>query len=59
MTAPAVTVAVLTYNGEQYLDALLTAVEAQQYAGEVELLVIDSGSTDTTLEIVGRRTSLP
>jgi rhamnosyltransferase len=54
MTAPAVTVAVLTYNGEQYLDALLTAVEAQQYAGEVELLVIDSGSTDTTLEIVGR-----
>jgi len=50
--APPVTVSVLTYNGEQYLDALLTAVESQQYAGPVDLLVIDSGSTDRTLEIV-------
>lgn len=54
MSAPSVTVAVLTYNGEQYLDALLTAVEGQQYDGEVELLVIDSGSTDATLEIVAQ-----
>lgn len=52
MTAPSVTVAVLTYNGEQYLDALLTAVEGQRYDGDVELLVIDSGSSDATLEIV-------
>jgi len=54
MTAPSVTVAVLTYNGAQYLDALLTAVEGQRYPGEVELLVIDSGSTDATLDIVAR-----
>jgi rhamnosyltransferase len=54
MSAPSVTVAVLTFNGEQYLDALLTAAEGQQYAGAVELLVIDSGSTDATLEIVAR-----
>jgi len=55
MTAlPSVTVTILTYNGETYLDALLTAIEAQQYAGEVDTLVIDSGSTDRTLQIVAR-----
>lgn len=52
MTAPSVTVAVLTYDGERYLDALLTAVERQDYPGAVEVLVIDSGSTDATLAII-------
>jgi rhamnosyltransferase len=46
------TVAVLTYNGETYLDEILTAVEQQDFAGAVEILVIDSGSTDSTLAIV-------
>ena len=52
MRPPSVTVAILTWNGEKYLDAILTAVEGQQYDGEVEVLVIDSGSTDGTLDIV-------
>lgn len=52
MTDPIATVAVLTYNGELYLDRLLTAVETQIFDGEIELLVIDSGSTDRTLEII-------
>jgi rhamnosyltransferase len=52
MTDPVATVAVLTYNGEEYLDRLLTAVETQNFDGGVELLVVDSGSTDRTLEIV-------
>jgi rhamnosyltransferase len=52
VTSPTVTVSVLTYDGERYLEQLLTAVEAQQYDGEVEVLVVDSGSTDRTLEIV-------
>jgi rhamnosyltransferase len=51
---PSVTVTVLSYNGEAYLDAILTAVEAQRYDGNVETLVIDSGSTDGTLQIVQR-----
>jgi rhamnosyltransferase len=51
---PAVSVIVLTYNGEDYLERILTAVDEQEYAGQVETLVIDSGSTDSTLEIVGR-----
>jgi rhamnosyltransferase len=52
-TAPIdATVAILTYNGERYLDRILDAVERQAFDGSVEVLVIDSGSTDRTLEIV-------
>lgn len=58
MTGPLVTVSVLTYNGERYLDQLLTAVEGQRYDGEVEVLVIDSGSTDRTLEILSGHPSV-
>lgn len=47
-----VTVCILTFNGEKYLSRILTAIEAQSYAGTIEILVIDSGSTDGTLEIV-------
>lgn len=51
MSAP-VTVAILTFNGERYLREILSAVSAQAYDGEVETLVIDSGSTDATLAII-------
>jgi rhamnosyltransferase len=47
-----VTVFIPTFNGEKYLDQLLTAVESQDFVGEVEILVIDSGSTDGTLSII-------
>lgn len=50
--AASVTVAILTYNGERYLDAILDALRTQRYAGPTEVLVIDSGSTDRTLDIV-------
>ena len=46
------TVAILTYNGEDYLERILRQVLAQRVDGRVEVLVIDSGSTDRTLEIV-------
>jgi rhamnosyltransferase len=52
MPAPSVTVVILTYNGERYLGAILASLARQDYAGEVETLVIDSGSTDGTLDIV-------
>ncbi|TDW30688.1 glycosyltransferase family A protein [Cryobacterium psychrophilum] len=48
------TVAILTYNGEVYLEQILREVSAQDVAGDIEVLVIDSGSTDSTLDIVGR-----
>jgi glycosyltransferase involved in cell wall biosynthesis len=46
------TVVVLTYNGERYLRDLLGALSVQRIDGEFETLVIDSGSTDATLDIV-------
>ena len=46
------TVVILTYNGERYLPDILGALSVQRYDGEVEVLVIDSGSTDATLDIV-------
>ena len=51
---PAVTVAVPVYNGARYLDEVLTAVRAQRIDRELELLVVDSGSTDGSLEIARR-----
>lgn len=49
------TVAILTFNGEEYLAEVLDAVLAQRLESPFEVLVIDSGSTDGTLEIVRRR----
>jgi rhamnosyltransferase len=46
------TVVVLTYNGERYLRDLLDAVSGQRLDGGFEILVIDSGSADATLDIV-------
>jgi rhamnosyltransferase len=46
------TVVVLTYNGERYLREILEGIRAQRLVGEVEILIIDSGSTDQTLTIV-------
>jgi glycosyltransferase involved in cell wall biosynthesis len=48
------TVAVPVYNGARYLDEVLAAVRAQRVDRELELLVIDSGSTDGSLEIAER-----
>lgn len=49
------TVAILTYNGETYLEQILDALERQVVDGEFEVLVIDSGSIDRTLDIVRAR----
>lgn len=49
-----VTIAILTFNGERYLERILDAIEKQDFAGTVEVLVLDSGSTDGTLAIVSR-----
>jgi rhamnosyltransferase len=46
------TVVILTFNGERYIGDILGALSVQEFAGEFEVLVIDSGSTDRTLSIV-------
>jgi glycosyltransferase involved in cell wall biosynthesis len=46
-----VTVAIPVLDGERYLDEVLAAVRAQRLDKEVELLIVDSGSSDRSLEI--------
>lgn len=50
-----VTVAILTFNGASYLEDIFDALETQVCEFEFETLVIDSGSTDSTLEIIRKR----
>jgi glycosyltransferase involved in cell wall biosynthesis len=46
-----VTIAIPVLDGARYLDEVLGAVRAQRTDREVELLIVDSGSTDGSLEI--------
>jgi glycosyltransferase involved in cell wall biosynthesis len=41
----------VVYNGEHFLQACFNSIKAQTYAN-VEYIVIDGGSTDSTLEII-------
>ena len=52
--APLVSIVILTFNGERYLTEVLDAVFAQQTAFSFEVIAIDSGSTDGTLDILAR-----
>jgi GT2 family glycosyltransferase len=52
--AAGVTVAIPVYNGARYLDEVLAAVRTQRIDRELELLIVDSGSTDGSLEIAER-----
>jgi rhamnosyltransferase len=50
-----ISVVIRTYNEEKYLDELLTATFAQDCPShDLEVVIVDSGSTDNTLEIAGR-----
>jgi GT2 family glycosyltransferase len=49
---PFLSVVMPTYNGEQFIAAALESVQNQQHREELELVVVDDGSTDQTLDIV-------
>lgn len=49
---PAVSVVIPTFNGMATLPAVLSAVRAQQGPGPVEIVAVDSGSTDGTAEFL-------
>ena len=51
---PVVTVAIPVLNGARYLEEVLSAVRAQEVDRELEILVIDSGSTDGSVSIAER-----
>lgn len=50
-TVSLVSVVVLTYNDKKYLEDLLRSIKNQIVSSEVEIVVVDRGSTDTTLDI--------
>jgi O-antigen biosynthesis protein len=54
VTVRSVTVAIPVLNGAAYLDEVLGAVRGQRVDVPVELLIVDSGSTDGSLEIARR-----
>jgi O-antigen biosynthesis protein len=56
--ARVVTVAIPVLNGAEYLDEVLDAVRTQEVEHGVELLIVDSGSTDGSLEIAERHGAL-
>ena len=53
---PKFSLVIPAYNEERYLGHLLDSVEEakKRYAGEVEVIVVDNGSTDKTLEVARR-----
>jgi glycosyltransferase involved in cell wall biosynthesis len=53
-----VTVGVTTYNSGEYLLATLESVKAQEYKN-IELIISDDGSTDSTIEIAGEWLAVP
>jgi GT2 family glycosyltransferase len=55
MTPPSVSILIPTWNGAATLPVLLTSLAAQKTDVLVETVVIDSGSTDGTLDLVSGR----
>jgi glycosyltransferase involved in cell wall biosynthesis len=52
VTLPSITIVTASFNSEATLQDTVDSVRAQDYAGELEHIVVDGGSTDRTLEIV-------
>ena len=49
---PLLSIVMPTYNGEQFVAAALESVHSDQHEKRIELIVVDDGSTDRTLDIV-------
>lgn len=58
MSAPSVSVVIPAKNGRPTVAGCLDGVLAQDYDGEVDVLVVDSGSTDGTLDDIAARPSV-
>lgn len=50
--APEITVFIPTFNGAERLEEILRSIESQHTKRSFEILIIDSGSTDGTIDIV-------
>ena len=49
---PPVTIVIPMYNAERHIREVVRAVFGQDYPGEVEVIVVNDGSTDNSLEVV-------
>jgi len=54
---PLVSVNLLTWNGEKYLKGCLDSIFSQTYS-KIEILVLDNGSTDKTVEYLKKQDNL-
>ena len=52
MHDPRVTILLPVYNESKFIDACLESLAAQDYQGEIEIIVADGGSSDDTLDRV-------
>ena len=51
---PSVTLIVATFNEAAFIDDCLVSLEAQDYAGQIAIVIADGGSDDGTPERIGR-----
>src|SRR6185503_17447062 len=52
MQIPSVSVIVLNYNGRVHLEACFRSLLEQQYDGPVEIIMVDNGSADDSVEFM-------
>lgn len=48
---PKVSIIIPTFNSGKFLDKCLYSIKTQKYDGEIEIIVVDDGSTDNTIQI--------
>lgn len=51
---PFVTVLIAAYNEEKSISRTLRSIKKQEYAGKIEVILIDDGSTDATIDIANQ-----
>jgi glycosyltransferase involved in cell wall biosynthesis len=52
MTTPLVSVLLVTYNHQQFIERALASIESQVFDGAIEVVVADDSSDDSTLSVV-------
>ena len=52
MALPSVSVIILNFNGRQHLEACFRSLIEQEYAGAIEMIMVDNGSADGSVELV-------